>query len=45
MTDVLDILLGELTDAMALAGLRALADIGPESVRPVAAAQPVGESA
>ncbi|WP_021592444.1 alpha-hydroxy acid oxidase [Actinomadura welshii] len=45
VTDVLDILLGELTDAMALAGLRALADIGPDSVRPVAAAQPVGESA
>ncbi|MFE7183926.1 alpha-hydroxy acid oxidase [Streptomyces erythrochromogenes] len=33
VTDVLNILLGELTDAMALAGLRTLADIGPELVR------------
>jgi len=45
VTDVLDILLGELTDAMTLAGLRTLADIGPQTVRSVAAVQPVGESA
>jgi len=45
VTDVLNVLLGELTDAMALAGLGALADIGPELVRPVAAVQPVGDSA
>ncbi|MGY5059943.1 alpha-hydroxy acid oxidase [Streptomyces sp. 900105755] len=36
VTDVLNILLGELTDAMALAGLRALADIDSELVRPAA---------
>lgn len=38
VTDVLNILLGELTDAMGLAGLRELADIGPELVRPAAGA-------
>ncbi|MGW4020941.1 alpha-hydroxy acid oxidase [Streptomyces sp. NPDC005009] len=38
VTDVLRILLGELTDAMALAGLHVLADIGPDLVRPVVAA-------
>ncbi|UPZ33552.1 alpha-hydroxy-acid oxidizing protein [Streptomyces sp. LRE541] len=42
VTDVLDILLAELTDAMALAGLRTLADIGPRLVRP-AVVRPVGE--
>lgn len=36
VTDVLNILLGELTDAMTLAGLRSLADIGPDLVRPAA---------
>ena len=39
VTDVLNILLGELTDAMALAGLGALADIGPDLVRPHARPQ------
>lgn len=43
VTDVLNIVLDELTDAMTLAGLRVLADIGPELVRP-AAVRPVGES-
>jgi isopentenyl diphosphate isomerase/L-lactate dehydrogenase-like FMN-dependent dehydrogenase len=33
VTDVLNILLGELTDAMALAGLGALTDIGPALLR------------
>ncbi|MFE0176938.1 alpha-hydroxy acid oxidase [Streptomyces sp. NPDC059002] len=33
VTDVLNILLAELTDAMGLAGLGDLADIGPETVR------------
>ncbi|MEU5958587.1 alpha-hydroxy acid oxidase [Streptomyces sp. NPDC047525] len=42
VTDVLNILLGELTDAMALAGLRGLADIGPELVRPTVV-RPGGE--
>ncbi|MEU5404195.1 alpha-hydroxy acid oxidase [Streptomyces sp. NPDC005963] len=36
VTDVLNVLLGELTDAMALSGLRGLADIDPELVRPAA---------
>jgi isopentenyl diphosphate isomerase/L-lactate dehydrogenase-like FMN-dependent dehydrogenase len=45
VTDVLNVLLGDLTDAMTLAGLRALADIGPRTVRSVMAVQPVGESA
>jgi isopentenyl diphosphate isomerase/L-lactate dehydrogenase-like FMN-dependent dehydrogenase len=42
VTDVLNILLGELTDAMGLAGIRELADIGPELVRPAAGADERG---
>jgi isopentenyl diphosphate isomerase/L-lactate dehydrogenase-like FMN-dependent dehydrogenase len=42
VTDVLNILLGELTDAMGLAGIRELADIGPELVRPAAGADEWG---
>ncbi|MEI5102907.1 alpha-hydroxy-acid oxidizing protein [Streptomyces sp. PmtG] len=40
VTDVLNVLLGELTDAMALAGVRTLADIGPDLVRPAGGADP-----
>ncbi|MBM7169128.1 alpha-hydroxy-acid oxidizing protein [Streptomyces sp. G44] len=42
VTDVLNILLGELTDAMGLAGLSELAGIGPGLVRPAAGAEERG---
>ncbi|GAA2454890.1 hypothetical protein GCM10010191_87380 [Actinomadura vinacea] len=40
VTRVLDIVRVELTDAMSLAGIRAIADVGPELVRPAPPAVP-----
>jgi isopentenyl diphosphate isomerase/L-lactate dehydrogenase-like FMN-dependent dehydrogenase len=45
VTDVLNILLDELTDAMALAGLRTLADIDPALVRPTTGRRELGAHA